>query len=435
MSLFSDVFPEPSSLTNKLPTSDFLAYDRSADFLPHNFKKTSRLPGFYKKSIRERWQVVVDRIHFSIEELKLSLEDGYSQDHEEFVERSIENALGGFIFPLGIATNFRINHKDVLVPMCTEEPSIVAAASYGAKLARSVSGFITSASPPITTAQVELRCSDPSHLVSWQNILREGGKEKLMEAGRGFMVSMEKRGGGLKDITWKVIPELAVLVLYFHVDTVDAMGANAVNSLVDALKQKTLGEFFPGVDVGLCIITNFSLGSMVEARCEVKWSALGSSKKQSLKLMHNIEKASLLAEKDVFRAVTHNKGIMNGVDGVAVATGNDFRALEAGAHSYAAYGGTYKPLSRWRRHEKTNTLQGILRMPLSVGTVGGMTKFHPLASIMLKLLGKPRATELAQIMAAVGLGQNLAALRALADEGIQQGHMKLHHLRTSRASL
>ena len=405
----------------------------ATEFLPHlSQAPSSRLPNFYRLSTSERLHAIAQWAQLTAEEQTI-LSGGLAQDakQQEFIQRCTENALGSFWLPLGMATNYRINGRDVLIPMCTEEPSVVAAASYGGKLTRTGAGFTTTASPPITTAQIELRYHhrDAATGEVWHKMLLQGAKEKLLKAGGLFTASMARRGGGLQDITWKIIDDLSTLVLYLHVGTADAMGANLVNSLAAHLAQHHIPALFPGVEVGLHIVSNLALGRMVEAHCTVRGSALHREEKIAQRMVKAIQRASQLAEHDVFRATTHNKGIMNGIDAVALATGNDWRALEAGAHAYAAYSGTYAPLSLWRTSEDAQNLHGFLRMPLSVGVVGGMTRHHPLCGVLLKILGHPSAVELAQVMAAVGLGQNLAALRALSWEGIQPGHMKLHNRR------
>ena len=335
----------------------------------------------------------------------------------------IENVIGKFELPLGVATNFKINGKDYLIPMAVEEPSIVAAASYMAKIARECNGFTTSSTSPVMRAQIQIiKVTDPF-----------GVKHKLLQAEEEIIALANSKdqvllelGGGCKEIEVHVFedsPIGAMVVLHLLVDVRDAMGANTVNTMAEMVAP--LVEKISGASVRLRILSNLADRRLVKAQVELSADALTTQQLNGLEVAHGIVEACALALIDPYRAATHNKGIMNGIDPVLVATGNDWRAVEAGAHAYAARNGQYASLSRWEVNSN-ECLVGTLEMPLAVGLVGGATKTHPAAQAALKLLNVHTASELAEIIAAVGLAQNLAALRALSTEGIQKGHMALH---------
>ena len=335
----------------------------------------------------------------------------------------IENVIGKFELPLGVATNFKINGKDYLIPMAVEEPSIVAAASYMAKIARECNGFTTSSTSPVMRAQIQIiKVTDPF-----------GVKHKLLQAEEEIIALANSKdqvllelGGGCKEIEVHVFedsPIGAMVVLHLLVDVRDAMGANTVNTMAEMVAP--LVEKVSGASVRLRILSNLADRRLVKAHVELSADALTTQQLNGLEVAHGIVEACALALIDPYRAATHNKGIMNGIDPVLVATGNDWRAVEAGAHAYAARNGQYASLSRWEVNSN-ECLVGTLEMPLAVGLVGGATKTHPAAQAALKLLNVHTASELAEIIAAVGLAQNLAALRALSTEGIQKGHMALH---------
>ena len=335
----------------------------------------------------------------------------------------IENVIGKFELPLGVATNFKINGKDYLIPMAVEEPSIVAAASYMAKIARECNGFATSSTSPVMRAQIQIiKVTDPFDV-----------KHKLLQAEEEIIVLANSKdqvlldlGGGCKEIEVHVFedsPIGAMVVLHLLVDVRDAMGANTVNTMAEMVAP--LVEKVSGASVRLRILSNLADRRLVKAHVELSADALTTQQLNGLEVAHGIVEACALALIDPYRAATHNKGIMNGIDPVLVATGNDWRAVEAGAHAYAARNGQYASLSRWEVNSN-ECLVGTLEMPLAVGLVGGATKTHPAAQAALKLLNVHTASELAEIIAAVGLAQNLAALRALSTEGIQKGHMALH---------
>jgi len=329
----------------------------------------------------------------------------------------IENVIGVFPIPLGVAVNFLINGRDYLIPMAIEEPSVVAAASYGAKMAREGGGIFTSSTEPIMIGQIQsVGIKDPyrakmSILEAKDEILKKANEQDPI------LVSL---GGGAKDLRVKVIDTMVgpMVITELLVDCRDAMGANAVNTMAEAVAP--LIERITKGRVYLRIISNLATMRLARAWAVIPKEAVGGED-----VVDGIVNAYAFAAADPYRAATHNKGILNGVIAVVIATGNDHRAVEAGAHAYAAISGRYLPLSVWEKNEDGD-LVGSLEMPIPVGIVGGATKVHPIAKIALKILGVKSARELSEIMAAVGLVQNLAALRALAHEGIQRGHMSLH---------
>ena len=332
-------------------------------------------------------------------------------------DRMVENAVGVFPLPLGIATNFTINGHDYLVPMAIEEPSVVAAASNAAKMARDRGGFRASSTDPIMIGQVQVTgVEDP-----------EAAKKKLLEKKHDIIrlanaqdPMLVKLGGGARDVEVRIIQTLEGpnVVVHLLVDVRDAMGANAVNTMAEATAH--LIEEISGGKVYLRILSNLAVYRL--ARAQAVWSkdAIGGPD-----VVEGVLEAYMFAEADPFRCATHNKGVMNGIDAVVLATGNDTRAIEAGAHSYAARTGAYKPLTRFERTPEGDLL-GSIEVPMAVGLVGGATKVHPTAKACVRLLGVKNAQELGEIVASVGLAQNFAALRALATVGIQKGHMTLH---------
>lgn len=341
----------------------------------------------------------------------------------EVADGMIENVVGTFDLPLGVATNFLINGKDYLIPMCVEEPSVVAAASYMAKLARGTGGFQAEADAPIMRAQVQV-LGIPDMQKARLNL--EANKDEIIELANSKDRTLVSLGGGCQDIEIHMFPETKVggmLIVHLLVDVRDAMGANTVNTMAEHVSP--LIEKLTSGYVKLRILSNLADRRLVRASVEIEQSALAVGGLEGSDVVKGIEEASVFAEVDPYRAATHNKGIMNGIDPIVVATGNDWRAVEAGAHAYSAIDGRYTSLTTWRCNERGN-LYGQICLPMAVGLVGGATKTHPAAQAALKLLGVESASELAEVIAAVGLAQNLAALRALSTEGIQRGHMKLH---------
>jgi hydroxymethylglutaryl-CoA reductase len=387
--------------------------------LEYSREGSSRLPGFYALPVSERANIAARFSHLNVGEQQ-SLHN-FGALNGELVDIFIENAVGCFSLPLGIATNFCINGRDILVPMAVEETSVVAAASHGAKLARSGGGFLTSSTDPIMTGQIQLYFEEES---DFDSLLTEQ-KDRLIEYANRGQDRLIRRGGGAKDITWYVIPEIKSLVILVHVHTCDAMGANIVNTMVEKLST-FMPELFPGSRLGLRILTNLTDRRMARAACTIAPEAFSQGgKRDGSYVIDRIVDAWNFAWYDTYRAATHNKGVMNGIDPVLIATGNDWRAIEAGAHAYCVRDGRYRPMTVWSKTQD-GSLHGVLELPMAVGTVGGVTKLHPTAQAALKLLGEPNAQELSEIVCSVGLAQNLSALRALASEGIQHGHMGLH---------
>ncbi len=335
----------------------------------------------------------------------------------------IENVIGRFDLPLGVATNFTINGRDYLIPMAVEEPSIVAGASYMARIARDCGGFQTSSSAPIMRAQVQvLGLKDP--FGARARVL--AAKPEILEAANARDKVLIALGGGAKDIEAHVFEETGVgpmVVLHLLVDVRDAMGANTVNSMAETVAP--LVERITGGTVRLRILSNLADLRLARATVRLTSAALKTSDYSGDRIASGIVEACALAIVDPYRAATHNKGIMNGIDPLVVATGNDWRAVEAGAHAWACRSGRYSSLTRWEL-DGEGRLVGTIEMPMSLGLVGGATKTHPAARAALALLNVASANELAEIAVAVGLAQNMAALRALATEGIQRGHMALH---------
>jgi len=380
--------------------------------------KSSRLIGFYKQPLGERIERVAQWAELTTEEasvLRSAMGLGRA-------DRMIENVVGLHALPLGIAVNFLVNGRDVLVPMAIEEPSVVAGASYAAKLVRTGGGFQASTMPPEMIGQIQVL--DVTDLEAARSALLAARQELLTLADETDPVIV-KLGGGARDLAVRVLEDTAVgpmLVVHLIFDCVDAMGANAVNTACEALAPKV--EQITGGRVLLRILSNLADLRLARARCVVPVDELATEDFSGGQVAQGVVEAWAFAAADPYRAATHNKGIMNGVDAVVIVTGNDWRAVEAGAHAYAARSGRYTALSMWALNGEN--LTGELEMPLALGIVGGATRAHPGAQVALKILGVQTARELAEIVAAVGLAQNLAALRALATEGIQRGHMRLH---------
>ncbi|HDD42866.1 MAG TPA: hydroxymethylglutaryl-CoA reductase, degradative [Nitrososphaeria archaeon] len=377
--------------------------------------KTSRIPGFYKLTPEERLKKVAEFADLTQEEQDLLRRFGALD--ERIANRMIENVIGAFQLPLGIAVNFLINGKDYMIPMVIEEPSVVAAASNAARMTRAGGGVYTQSTESLMIGQIQLvGVKDPYG--ARLEVLRN--RDEILELANECDPVLVKLGGGAKDLEARVIDSRLgpMLIVHLIVDVKDAMGANAVNTMAEAVAPKLAS--ITGGRFRLRIISNLADRRLVRAWTRIPPEAVGGRE-----VAEGIVEAWAFADADPYRAATHNKGIMNGVDAVVIATGNDWRAVEAGAHAYACRLGRYKPLSTWELDEKGN-LVGTLEMPLAVGTIGGATRTNPLARISLKILGVKSARELAEIIGAVGLVQNLAALRALAAEGIQAGHMSLH---------
>ncbi|MBC7236256.1 MAG: hydroxymethylglutaryl-CoA reductase, degradative [Chloroflexi bacterium] len=390
--------------------------------------RTSRLPGFFQLSPQERLERVRAFARLSAADIEAFGRGGLGLDQ---AERMIENVIGIYSLPVGIATNMTINGRDYLVPMVVEEPSIVAGLSYVSKLVREGGGYHADADEPRMIAQIQvLDVPDPS--AARLRVL--AAREELLALANEQDPVLVQLGGGGRDLEVRVLEESPVgpmLVVHIVFDVRDAMGANAVNTVAEALKERV--EALSGGRVGLRILSNLADRRLARAWCRVPKEALGIEGLGPEEGVQRVIEAYAFAAADPYRAATHNKGIMNGIDALAVATGNDWRALEAGAHAYAARSGRYRPLTVWER-DREGDLVGSIELPIAAGIVGGATRAHPTARAALAILGVSTARELAQVMAAVGLGQNLAALRALAMEGIQRGHMKLHARQVAMAA-
>jgi len=377
--------------------------------------KSSLVSGFYKLSPRERLEFVKDFADLTDEEAALLQNMGSLP--LDLADRMIENVVGAFPIPLGIAVNFLINKRDYLIPMAIEEPSVVAAASYSAKMVRDGGGFYTSSTPPIMIGQIQtVGIKDP--YAARTRVIQ--AKEEILKKANDQDPVLVSVGGGAKDLDAKVIhtTQGPMLIAELHVDCRDAMGANAVNTMAEAVAPMI--ERITGGRVYLRIISNLATKRLARVWCTVPKETVGGEE-----VVDGIVNAYAFAAADPYRAATHNKGILNGIIAVVVATCNDHRAIEAGAHAYAARNGHYTALSSWEKNEKGD-LVGSIELPMAVGLIGGAVRTHPIAKIALKILGVKTANEFAEVLAAVGLAQNLGALRALAHEGIQRGHMSLH---------
>ena len=385
---------------------------------------SSRLAEFYRKSLAERQAIVSEWAGLAGDEARIL--SGAMGLSAETADHMVENAVGTFGLPLGVATNFLVNGRDVLVPMAIEEPSVVAGASFAARLAREGGGFICSSSEPLMISQIQIL-----DLADAQGARLDvlASKARLMEIADKADPMLVQAGGGPRDIEARVIESAVgpMLVVHVMVDCRDAMGANAVNTIAERLRPAL--QEITGGRVGLRILSNLADRRVARAKATVPLDALSfesdGKRFEGALVRDRIIEAWAFAAADPYRAATHNKGIMNGVDAVVIATGNDWRAIEAGAHAYAARSGRYTSLSHWGA-DKDGNLVGALEMPMAVGIIGGATRVHPAAKVALKLMGVTKARELAEIIVAVGLAQNLAAIRALATEGIQRGHMSLH---------
>jgi hydroxymethylglutaryl-CoA reductase len=383
--------------------------------------QTSRIPGFYKRSLEERAALVAAWAGLTSHEQAVLT--GAASLDAEAANHMIENALGTFPLPLGVATNFLVNGRDRLVPMVIEEPSVVAAVSNAARLIRSGGGFSTSSDEPIMIGQIQVLDVEDIERAA-QAVLTE--KVRLLAVADEVGGSILRRGGGARDLRVRTLPETSVgpmLIVHLLFDARDAMGANAINTAVEHLAPEV--EAITGGRVNLRILSNLTDERKACAEGMIPASELATESLSGEEVVRAIVEAGAFAEADPYRAATHNKGIMNGIDAVVIATGNDWRAVEAGAHAYAARTGRYTSLTHWWADDEGN-LRGRLEMPLAVGTVGGATRVHPSAQVALKILDVQSARELAEIIAAVGLAQNLAAIRALATDGIQRGHMRMH---------
>ncbi len=381
--------------------------------------KTSQLPGFYKVQVAERRALVCDATGIEPVEIERALEGGGLD--ADTADKFVENVLGTYSLPYGVALNVRVNGHDRVVPMVVEEPSVVAAASNASKMIRSGGGFVAEVDDPLMIGQIQLiEVSD-----------REGARDRILAQRDALLAQADRavpglvvRGGGARDLEVRFIgaPSDRMLVVHLLVDCRDAMGANLINSMAEGVADR-LAEL-AGAKVGLRILSNLCDRRCVRVKCRVPAHVLATETMSGDEVIDGVVNASRFAELDPYRAATHNKGIMNGIDAVVIASGNDWRAVEAGAHAFAARSGQYGPLAVW--HRDAGALVGRIELPLALGTVGGTLRVHPGARLSLRMAGIESAQDLAMAAASVGLASNLAALRALATDGIQRGHMALH---------
>src|SRR5690625_53036 len=386
-------------------------------------KPSSRIAGFYKMPVDERKAKISEMFNLNKEEQAL-LYGGESLP-KEIADKMIENVIGTFSLPIGLGLNFLINDEEYVVPMVVEEASIVASASYIAKIVREAGGFTTTANERVMIGQIQVVGCENFHAAK-EKVLQE--KEMLIKAANDAYPSLVKRGGGVVDLDARIINEGSskysqMLIIHLYVETCDAMGANIINTMAESLAPVV--EHITEGKVYLRILSNLADRSLAKATCKIPAHLLASPGFSGEEVVDGIIYAYEFAATDPYRAVTHNKGIMNGIDPVIIATGNDWRATEAGAHAYAARDGQYRSMTTWSKDNEGNLI-GELELPMSLGIVGGASRVHPMAKLSQKILGLTSAKQLAQVVVAVGLAQNLGALKALTTEGIQKGHMSLH---------
>ena len=380
----------------------------------------SRVPGFYRLSVDERRRELTARAALSEEDVRIL--DGGGLD-PEIADHMVENVIGIYSLPVGLALNFRVNDRDFLVPMVVEEPSVIAAASNAARMVRTGGGFLAEADDPVMTAQIEV-LGVGDHDAARARL--EEATVELLALAQAALPRLVDRGGGARALEVRTLP--GRVILHVHVDCRDAMGANMANIVAEALADRA--AHLAGGRRGLRILTNLCDRRCVRVSARVPARELATADMDGPDVRDGIVAASRFAEDDPYRAATHNKGIMNGVDAVVIATGNDWRGVEAGAHAFAAIDGRYRPLATWRADPDGGAdadLVGQLEMPMALGTVGGTLHAHEGARLAQRLMGVTDAKTLAMVVGSAGLASNLAALRALATDGILRGHMPLHY--------
>ena len=376
----------------------------------------ARLPGFAKLSPTERIEALLKEGLLTWDEAQILKEQkGLPLS---IADQLTENVLSTFDLPFSLAPYFLINGRDYVLPMVTEEPSVVAAASFAAKLIQRSGGFTTQVHQRQMIGEIALTDVEDMEVAS-KRILED--KETLLQLANEAYPSIVKRGGGARDL-W-VENKGDFLIVYLAVDPKEAMGANMLNTMLEALTDRI--QELSGGQALMAILSNLATRSLVSARCAIDFKALSRNPEEAVEIAHRMELASQLAQVDPYRAATHNKGIFNGIDALVLATGNDWRAIEAGAHAYAAQSGPYKGLSHWKSQPEEKKLYGEITLPMPVATKGGSIGLNPTVQVSHRLLGEPSAIELAGIIASLGLAQNFAALKALVTTGIQSGHMKL----------
>jgi len=377
---------------------------------------SSRIPGFYKLSLDERQRITGERFDLTAVELASLDRGGIDRDT---ADKMIENVVGSYTLPFALGLNLQINGRDYLAPMVVEEPSVVAAASNASRIIREGGGFQAESDEPVMISQVQMD-HVPDTQVACAAVLAH--KTELLALADAAVPNLLRRGGGTRGLEVRDLGD-GMIVVHFLIDCRDAMGANLVNTVAEAVADRIAQ--LSGGQVGLRILSNLCDKRCVRIRCSIPAAALGDGTLTGEAVRDGIVRASRFAEADPYRAATHNKGIMNGIDPVVIATGNDWRAAEAGAHAFAARTGVYKPLCIWRKNENGN-LDGFLEIPLALGVVGGPARIHKGAALGLKMSGVSSAQDLAMLAASVGMASNFAALKALATDGIQRGHMALH---------
>lgn len=389
--------------------------------LPQAARPNSRISGFYRMPMNERWACLAERGWIEQADIPL-LRDAQAGLGLKTANKMVENCVGVLELPLGLGLNFVVNGRDYIVPMAVEEPSVIAAVSHCAKLVRASGGFESRCESNMMIGQVQVvGCAD-----------FEGARQRLLEAraellalANSFEPNMVARGGGAKELEVRVFDEgkyRKMLVLHLHIDAVDAMGANLINTMAEGIAGRV--EELTGGEVFLRILSNLADQRLVKSRCRIPFEHLAWRGYSGQEVAEGIAYASEFAERDPYRATTHNKGVMNGISSVCIATGNDWRAVEAGAHAYCCRDGQYRPMAVW--YIDGEHLVGELEVPMQVGTVGGPIRLHPTVQLAHRILRVEGARELAEVIGAVGLAQNLGALKALSTEGIQRGHMSLH---------
>ncbi len=384
-------------------------------------RPSSRISGFYRMDLDERLDCLVERGVLQPADARL-LRGPRGGLSRQTANKMVENCIGVLELPLGLGLNFTINGHDYVVPMAVEEPSVIAAVSHCAKIVRQSGGFDSHCESNVMIGQVQVvGCED---FEAARDAVLDA-RHELVALANSFEPNMLERGGGATDVEVRILDDGAyrkMLVVHLHIDAVDAMGANLVNTMAEGIAPRV--EELTGGKVFLRILSNLADKRLVRSRCKIPFEHLAWKGYTGRQVAEGIAHASEFAETDPYRATTHNKGIMNGISSVCIATGNDWRAVEAGAHAYCCRDGQYRPMAVW--YIEDDCLVGELEVPMQVGTVGGPIKLHPTVQLAHRILRIDGARELAQVMGAVGLAQNLGALKALATEGIQRGHMSLH---------
>ena len=378
---------------------------------------SSRIPGFYKLPLDERQRITGERFDLTAAELGALDRGGLDRDT---ADKMIENVVGSYSLPFALGLNIQMNGRDYLAPMVVEEPSVVAAASNASRIIRAGGGFFAESDEPVMISQVQVDDVPDAEAAC---LALASHRDELLRLADAAVPNLIRRGGGTRGLEVRDLGE-GMIVVHFLIDCRDAMGANLVNTVAEAVADRIAQ--LSGGQIGLRILSNLCDKRCVRVRCSIPVTALEENGQSGEAVRDAIVRASRFAEADPYRAATHNKGIMNGVDPVVLATGNDWRAAESGAHAFAARSGVYRPLCVWRKNAQNGNLDGIMEIPLALGVVGGPARMHKGAALGLKMSSVSSAQELAMLAASVGMASNFAALKALATDGIQRGHMALH---------